>query len=190
MTSKAPTGWTLKRWTMVATNNPTPPPAPMVAAAPVPTAAPAGQVQRRDFELMARDLDDLVQLLARNNIDPEDSGAFSIGSLLKPFASIIGGLFGGGSPPPPPPPSASIPAPDTPQPAQKREISGLSRRDLEELVELVARGADSDLDLESGASLLTTIVKGVKDVIDSPALKTVGKALDTASTITGLASGL
>lgn len=165
----------------------------MVAAAPVPTAAPAGQVQRRDFELIARELDDLVQLLARNTIDPDDSGAFSIGSLLKPFASIIGGLFGGGSPPPPPPPpSASIPVPDTPQPVQKREISvsGISRRDLEELIELVARGADSDLDLESGASLLTTIVKGVKDVIDSPALKTVGKALDTASTITGLASGL
>ncbi|KAI0812262.1 hypothetical protein BC629DRAFT_927967 [Irpex lacteus] len=168
-------------------SNPTPPPAPMVAAAPVPTAAPAGQVQRRDFELISRDLDDFVQLLARDTIDPDDSGAFSIGSLLKPFASIIGGLFGGGSPPSPPPPS---PAFILSQPTQRREISGISRRNLEELIELVARGADSDLDLESGASLLTTIVKGVKDVIDSPALKTVGKALDTASTITGFASGL
>lgn len=175
---------------VIRSSSPTPPPAPapVVAAAPVPTATPAGQVQRRSFELIARDLDDLVQLLARNTIDPDDSGAFSIGSLLKPFASIIGGIFGGGSPPPPPPPPASPPVPVSFQSTQRREISGISRRNQEELIELVARGADSDL--ESGASLLTTIVKGVKDFVGSPELKTVGKALDTASTITGLASGL
>ena len=70
------------------------------------------------------------------------------------------------APAPPPPPALPAvappaPAPAAPQPAHKRgefDVNTMiSRRDVEDLFELVARAALDDGDLESGASFISTV---------------------------------
>ncbi len=136
-----------------------------------------------------------MQLLARGDIDLDESGAFSIGSLLKPLTHLIPAIFGGGNAPPPPPlPPAAAPAPATSQPAQKRDVSDvsaiISRRDIEDFMELIARAAEDD-DLESGASIVSSIAKlGSKILGEGSTIDKIGKGLGHLNTITTVVDGV
>ncbi|KAI0093466.1 hypothetical protein BDY19DRAFT_427880 [Irpex rosettiformis] len=156
-----------------------------LAPAATPTAQPAPAATSAAAPVQARAFEELMDLLARADFEDEESGAFSFGKIFSPLVNIIGGLFGGGgsSPPPPPPPA---PATTTSQPAQKRDISSvtteISRRDVEDLIELVAR-AFSDDDQESGASFFSAVSNLFKDP------KTLGRVA-TGLSIGNALSGL